>query len=94
MEYFEVTDFIVNDLKQQGFIKYLKYIRNRTERYAISFYRDMSRSSFDNKEIQCFLVKKIRKGILRYWFTRYKLSSKLYGTYISLFPNSALRAFR
>ena len=94
LDYFEITNQIIKDLEANNLKRLIKTVNNRTKRYAISFYRDMSRSSFDDKEIQAFLVKIIRKHFFRYYFTRYAFTSKLYGSFIAMFPNLALKVFR
>lgn len=94
LDYFDITNEIYEELKKRNLKKHISALKNRTERYAISFYKDISRSNYNDKEVQRFLVKIIRSNILKYCLTKYRFKSKVYGLLIAIFPNLALKLFR
>ena len=68
-------------------------IRNRVTRQAISYYRDISSSGYDDAEDRKFIVKTVRKGIWKYLFSRYKAKSKMFGLLIAISPPLARKVF-
>ena len=68
-------------------------IRNRVTRQAISYYRDISSSGYDDAEDRKFIVKTVRKGIWKYLFSRYKAKSKMFGLLIAVSPPLARKVF-
>ena len=92
LQYFEISDEVMKYVSAE-YPKYRKYVNNRAERMAISFYKSISQSGFDDGETVDFLVKFIRKHIWRYIFSRYALLSKAYGIMISVMPRAALKVF-
>jgi len=68
-------------------------IRNRVTRQAISYYRDISSSGYDDAEDKKFIVKTVRKGIWKYLFSRYKAKSKIFGLLIAISPPLARKVF-
>ena len=60
----------------------------------ISFFKDISTSGYDDKDDIKKVIDIIRNGIFGYLFSGYKLTSKLYGIFISIFPSWALKVFR
>lgn len=92
MQYFEVSDQVMAFIKAEH-PKYVKYVNNRAERMAISFYKKISESGYDDQETIRFLSRFIRKHIWRYLFTRYASKSKMYGLMVSIAPKLALKVF-
>ena len=68
-------------------------IRNRVTRQAISYYRDISSSGYDDAEDKKFIVKTVRKGIWKYLFSKYKAKSKMFGLLIAISPPLARKVF-
>ena len=62
-------------------------------RQAISYYRDISSSGYDDAEDKKFIVKTVRKGIWKYLFSKYKAKSKMFGLLIAISPPLARKVF-
>lgn len=92
LQYFEISDEVMEFVKKE-YPKYERYVNDRAERMAISFYKSISQSRFDDKETIDFLVKFIRKHIFAYLFSRYALLSKAYGLMVCVMPKTALKVF-
>ncbi len=84
MQYFEIAQDILDYLKE-NFPKFQKLAFLRNTRYAISFYRQVAKSNYNDEQIEKFLTSYIRKNILRYLFaTKYSILSKFYGLCVAL----------
>ena len=94
MDYYTVTHRLQQDLIMLGYDTLMSSLDNRTVRYSISFFRDISRSHYQNEEIIDYIVKVIRNKIFKYMMSDYKLSSKLYGLLITISPRTAICVFR
>ena len=92
MQYFEISDEVMAFVKAEH-PKFVKYVNNRAERMAISFYKKVSESGFDDAETIRFLSRFIRKHIWRYLFSGYATTSKMYGLMVSVMPKAALKVF-
>ena len=92
MDYFTVSGMIEDFLKER-YPSLLKHAINRRTRCAVSFFKQLAQSGQEQKEIRKALAKYTRRGILRYLFTPYKLTSKAYGLLISVCPPLAARLF-
>ena len=92
LQYFEISDEVMGFVREQ-YPRYKKYVNYRATRMAISFYKNISRSHFEDKETTDFLVRIIRKNIFGYMFSGYALLSKAYGVLISIMPKIALKVF-
>ncbi len=89
MQFFTVADTVLEYLRGNA-PELIKWAEMRHTRYAISFYMQIARSGFKNDEIENYLVKLIRKNILKYCFiTRYSPLSRAYGLLIALSPRAA-----
>ena len=93
MDYYKVTSLIKEELSETKWNRCISSINNRTTRYSISFYREISRSGYMNEENCDYIIKYIKKNIIKYLFTKYKLSSKMYGILISISPKLARKVF-
>lgn len=94
MDYYVVTDLVRQDLKKLQYDDLLPILNNRTVRYSISFYRDISKSKYYNDANCDFIVKTIRKHMFRYLFSQYKFTSKMFGVVISISPGLARWMFQ
>lgn len=92
MQYFEISDQVMAFVKAE-YPKLEKYVHNRAERMAISFYKKVSESGFDDQETVRTLSRFIRKHIWRYLFSGYAPLSKMYGLMVSIMPRLALKVF-
>lgn len=92
MQYFEISDQVMKFVVAVH-PKYTKYVNNRAERMAISFYKKISESGFDDYETISFLARFIRKHIWHYMFSGHAFMSKIYGLMISVAPKLALKLF-
>lgn len=91
MQFFDVADSIIDYLRMEN--KHLiKWADMRHTRYAISFYKQIAQSGFNDERIEKTLVCQIRKNIVPYCIiTRYSILSRLFGILIALSPNAARR---
>ena len=92
MQYFEISEQVMAFVSAE-YPEYEKYVNNRAERMAISFYKKISESGFDDRETIRFLARFIRKHIWRYLFSGYSPLSKMYGLMVSVMPRLALKVF-
>ena len=92
MQYFEISEQVKAFVSSE-YPTYIKHVNNRAERMAISFYKKISESGFDDGETISFLTHFIRKHIWKYLFSRYALKSKLYGLMVSIMPSLARKVF-
>lgn len=92
MQYFEISEQVMAFVSAE-YPKLTKHVNNRAERMAISFYKKISESGFDDHATVSFLVCFIRKHIVRYLFSNYALTSKMYGLLVSTMPKLALKVF-
>ena len=92
MQYFEISEQVMTFVTAE-YPQYVKYVNNRAERMAISFYKKISESGFDDKETIRTLSRFIRKHIWRYLFSGYAPLSKMYGLMVSVMPRLALKVF-
>ncbi len=89
MQYFDVAEDILQFIKVE-FPELTNCAICRNTKYAISFYHQIAKSNFNDKQIEKFIVKYIRKNIVRYFFTsRYSFFSKIYGLCVAIFPRLA-----
>lgn len=93
MQYFEVTKDVMQDI-ENTYPFLAIYVRNRTTRYAISFYRDIAKSNFDDAMIVSQLHDIVKAGIRSYLLSGYSILSKMYGVLITCFPSAALKIFK
>lgn len=93
LDYFEVSSEL-EQFVNKNYPEMLKHVKNRETRYAISFYRNMSQSRYDSREIRKRLSTIIRKNILNYIKTDYAFTSRMYGILISIMPRAAYAVFR
>lgn len=92
MDYFEISDDIKKYIseKHSGLTKYVK---NRETRYAISFFKECAKTNYwDDADIKV-LIDKTRENLIEYLFSKYKITSKLYGICIAVFPKIAYKIF-
>lgn len=91
MQFFDVADSIIDYLRIDN--KHLiKWADMRHTRYAISFYKQIAQSGFNDERIEKTLVCQIRKYIVPYCIiTRYSILSRLFGILIAISPNAARR---
>lgn len=92
LQYFEISEEVMRFVCNE-YPSYKRYVKFRAERMAISFYKSMSSSHFDDSETASFLARFIRRNIFGYMFSGYALRSKLYGLMISVMPKAALKVF-
>ena len=90
MQFYDVTSLVESDM-QNEYPDLLPVIKNRVTRQSISYYRDISKSGYDDKEDIRYVIRKVRKGIFRYLFSSYNFKSKMYGVMIALLPGPARR---
>lgn len=92
MQFFDVAEDVTSGIKDTD-PDLVPVIRNRITRQAISYFRDMSSSSYDDKADKKLIIKTIRKGIWKYLFSGYKAKSKMYGLMIAVSPPLARKVF-
>jgi len=92
MQFFDVAEDVTSGIKDTD-PDLVPVIRNRITRQAISYFRDMSSSSYDDKADKKLIIKTIRKGIWNYLFSGYKAKSKMYGLMIAVSPPLARKVF-
>ena len=92
MQFFDVAEDVSSGIKDTD-PDLVPVIRNRITRQAISYFRDMSSSSYDDKADKKLIIKTIRKGIWKYLFSGYKAKSKMYGLMIAVSPPLAQKVF-
>ena len=90
MQFYEVTALVESDI-QKSYPDLVSVIKNRVTRQSISYFRDMSKSEYDDKEDIRYVIRKVRKGIFKYLFSSYNFKSKMYGLMIALLPGCARR---
>ncbi len=94
MQFFEVGKEMEAYLAQ-NFPRLRKTATMRHTKYAISFYKQIGECGFADKEIEGYLIKQIRKNIVRYLFLgRAPLLSKGYGLAIALMPKLAKKVVK
>ncbi len=92
MQFFDVAEEVTSGIKDTD-PDLIPVIRNRITRQAISYFRDMSSSSYDDETDRRFIIITIRKGIWKYLFSGYKAKSKMYGLMIAVSPPLARKVF-
>ena len=90
MQFYDVTSLVESDMGKDC-PEMLPVIRNRVTRQSISYFRDMSKSGYDDAEDIRFVIRKVRKGIFKYLFSAYNFKSKMYGVMIALLPGCSRR---
>lgn len=93
LQYFEVTDMVRTDI-EKTYPDLVENIDDRATRYAISFFKEISKSGFREKKVTDYLLKVIRKNIKKYIYADYSIYSKCYGLLISIAPHIAINVFR
>ena len=92
LEYYDAAQH-TNELVQKAYPQLIKHAQNRDTRYSIAFYRQAAKSPERDKKSEKTLVKHVRRGILPYLFSGYKLTSKAYGVVIAVCPPLARKMF-
>lgn len=92
MQFFEVADKVTSGISSD-YSDLVPVIRNRITRQAISYYRDVASSGYDDLDDTKFIIKTVRKGIWKYLFSRYKAKSKMFGLLIAISPPLARKVF-
>ena len=92
MQFFEVADKVSAGISGE-YSDLVPVIRNRITRQAISYYRDVASSGYDDVNDTKFIVSTVRKGIWKYLFSRYKAKSKMFGLLIAISPSLARKVF-
>ena len=92
MQFFEVADKVTAGISGE-YSDLVPVIRNRITRQAISYYRDVASSGYDDINDTKFIVSTVRKGIWKYLFSRYKAKSKMFGLLIAISPSLARKVF-
>ena len=90
MQFYDVTALVEADM-QNEYPDLVPVIKNRVTRQSISYFRDISKSGYDDKEDIRYVVSRVRKGIFKYLFSSYNFKSKMYGVMIALLPGLARR---
>ena len=90
MQFYDVTALVEADM-QNEYPDLVPVIKNRVTRQSISYFRDISKSGYDDKEDIHYVVSRVRKGIFKYLFSSYNFKSKMYGVMIALLPGLARR---
>ena len=93
MDYYRATEEIRKALIALRYDDLIASLNNRSVRYSISFFRDIARSRYYDDKNCSFVIKTIREHIFSYLFSKYKISSKLYGSLISISPKLARKVF-
>lgn len=86
MEYFIAGDEVAAFCKD-NYRKLSRYVKNRNCRYAIAFFGQICKARYKNKAVFNELVKRVRKRIIPYLFSRYKPLSKIFGILVSVCPH-------
>lgn len=92
MQFFDVAYKVISGIKDTD-PDLVPVIKNRITRQAISYYRDITSSGYDDEQDRKFVISTVRKGIWRYLFTGYKAKSKLFGLLIAVSPPLAGKVF-
>lgn len=92
MQFFEVADKVTAGISGE-YSDLVPVIRNRITRQAISYYRDVASSGYDDINDTKFIISTVRKGIWKYLFSRYKAKSKMFGLLIAISPSLARKVF-
>lgn len=92
MQFFEVADKVTAGISGE-YSDLVPVIRNRITRQAISYYRDVASSGYDDINDTKFIISIVRKGIWKYLFSRYKAKSKMFGLLIAISPSLARKVF-
>ena len=92
LEYYYAAEH-TGKLVSEKYPEYKKHAQNRDTRYSIAFYRQAAKSPERDKKSEKTLVKHVRRGILPYLFSGYKLTSKAYGVVIAVCPPLARKMF-
>ena len=82
MQYFKASEEVQLFIKENYPALY-NSAKMRDVRYAISFYKQMVESNYNNKGVESFLRKVVKESIWRYLFTSYSILSKAYGLVIA-----------
>ncbi len=94
MQFFEVAKSM-DEYFAQSFPRLRKEATMRHTKYAISFYKQIAESGFEDRETERYLIAYVRKNIIRYLFTaEAPLLSKGYGLAIALAPKRAKRMMK
>lgn len=98
LTYFNASGIMLEYAKEKGLSSLERIINNARTYHAIGFLRQLACSSGNgtenSKKTADFLVSLARKGILRYMFSRYKISSKMFGLAACINFNAAAAAYR
>lgn len=90
MQFYEVTSLVETDIRTD-YPDLVPVIKNRVTRQSISYFRDMSKSCYEDKNDIRYVISRVRKGIFKYLFSSYNFKSKMYGVMIALLPGCARR---
>ncbi len=94
MQFFEVAKGM-DEYFAQNFPRLRKRAMMRHTKYAISFYKQIGESGFEDEKIEVALRSYVKKNILRYsFFADAPLLSKGYGLAIALAPKKAKRIMK
>ncbi len=93
LDYFDVSKE-VQTFMQEKYPALEKYARMREVRYAISFYKEMLTSGYEDETTERKFRKIIKRGIMEYLFSGYALLSKLFGVCIAVSPKLAEKIFK
>lgn len=93
LDYFDISEELCFFIEKE-YPKLLQLAKNHSTRNAIAFMRRISSSNFSDQQTIRFLVKEVKKNILKYIFSCFSPLSKLYGILICLSPQIALKLFR
>ena len=85
----EVEQFIA-----KAYPKLVKPVHIRHTRFSIAFFRQAVQSPARDREAERLLTAYVRRGILPYLFSSYKLTSKAYGLLIAVCPPLAAAIFK
>ena len=86
MQYFEISDAIEQFIHEHK-PDFVRLVAMRKTRYAISFYRQIRKSKYENQKVENYLSTTIKDNIIPYIFsTQYSLFSKAYGLLIVICP--------
>lgn len=92
LQYFNISKE-VEEYFSIKYPKYVKHVKNRATKLAISFFKNMSSCKYDNEDDIKFVVRYIRKNFFRYIFCKCSILSKAYGLLICISPKLALKIF-
>lgn len=93
LAYYDVSDGIERFMAER-YPQLVKQVRIRRTRFSIAFYRQAVQSVPRDKETEKLLTSYVRRGILPYLCSSYKLTSKAYGLLIAVCPPLAAAIFK